>query len=178
MLILIDPNIGFENQYREMLRDWKTAGEEPQPWVLQEDDSNFPRMVQKFKNLSKGIGVPTGFVPSSTFWAYEEDSDKIVGAVNIRHSLNELLLKAWGNIGYGVSPSERKKGYATAMLNCALQECRKMKMNKVLLGCYKENIASAKTIVKNGARLENEIFDENSGKIIQRYWISLRSEAD
>lgn len=39
--------------------------------------------------------------------------------------------------------------------------------------CDKENIASAKTIIKNGGILENEIISEK-GKIEQRYWINLK----
>jgi predicted acetyltransferase len=54
-----------------------------------------------------------------------------------------------------------------------LLECKKLHLNKVLLGCYKENIGSAKTILNNGGILENEMREEGSGKIIQRYWISI-----
>lgn len=39
--------------------------------------------------------------------------------------------------------------------------------------CYNDNLASMKTILKNGGQLENEIVEDKSGKIIQRYWISL-----
>ena len=39
--------------------------------------------------------------------------------------------------------------------------------------CYKDNIASRKSIINNGGVLENEISAED-GKIDQRYWISLK----
>ena len=38
--------------------------------------------------------------------------------------------------------------------------------------CDKSNIASAKSIIKNGGILENEFIDDN-GKTQQRYWIEL-----
>ena len=38
--------------------------------------------------------------------------------------------------------------------------------------CDKLNFASAKTIIKNGGILENEIVDDD-GEINQRYWIDL-----
>lgn len=38
--------------------------------------------------------------------------------------------------------------------------------------CDKENIGSAKSIVKNGGVLENE-FINSDGKTIQRYWIDI-----
>ena len=46
----------------------------------------------------------------------------MVGAVNIRHYLNEYLLKYGGHIGDGIRPSERRKGYATKMISLALEE--------------------------------------------------------
>jgi len=176
MLNLVKPDIKHKNQYLEMLDEWKGAGEQPQPWVLQEDCSDFNAMVQKFENLSKGIDVLNGFVLSTTYWAYDDESGKILGAVNIRHYLNDMLMKVWGNIGYGIRPSERRKGYATIILKLALECCKTLKMERVLLGCYKENIASVKTILKNGGVLENEVIEENSTKIVQRYWINIKMD--
>ena len=68
-------------------------------------------------------------------------------------------------------PSERRKGYATAMIALALDECRKLGMEKVLMVCNKENTGSAKSIQNNGGVLENEINVE--GETVQRYWIQL-----
>ena len=63
-------------------------------------------------------------------------------------------------------------GYATEMIRLALFECKKLGIKKVLMVCDKSNIASARTIIKNGGILENE-FEDEKGKIQQRYWISL-----
>ncbi len=175
MLTLVKPHICYQRQYLAMLHAWEVIHEKPQTWVLQQDYSDFPALVLKFEELANDIQIPEGYVPCSTFWAYEDESDTLIGAVNIRHTLNKKLLYAWGNIGYEVRPDERKKGYATEILRLALKKCRQMKMEKVLLGCYKENSASARTILKNGGVLENEIIDKESGKIIQRYWITLQS---
>ena len=95
----------------------------------------------------------------------------MVGAVNIRHYLNEALLKNGGHIGDGVIPSERRKGIATKMIGLALQECRRLGIEKVLMVCSKDNIGSAKSIINNGGVLENEI--EIDGNTEQRYWIKL-----
>lgn len=94
-----------------------------------------------------------------------------MGAVNIRHYLNDALRKTGGHIGDGIRPSERRKGYATAMIALALEECKRLGIRKVLMCCDKENIGSAKSIVKNGGILENEV--EAEGHIEQRYWIQL-----
>ena len=95
----------------------------------------------------------------------------MVGAVNIRHDLNDYLLKYGGHIGDGIRPSERRKGYATEMIRLALEECRELGLTRVLMTCDKNNIGSAKSIIRNGGILENEVLGE--GSIKQRYWIAL-----
>ena len=95
---------------------------------------------------------------------------KIVGSIAVRHYLNDSLLKSGGHIGYGIRPSERRKGYGTKMLALALEKCREFGIEKALVTCDKVNIASAKTALRNGGVLENEVTEEN-GTIVQRYWI-------
>ena len=46
-------------------------------------------------------------------------------------------------------------------------------MTKILISCYRDNPASAKTILRNGGILENEVIDERNGSVTQRYWIIL-----
>ena len=57
------------------------------------------------------------------------------------------------------------------MISLALEECKRLGMDKVLLVCDKDNIGSVKSIINNGGVLENEVLEE--GKLIQRYWIML-----
>ena len=118
--------------------------------------------------------VCPGLVPATTFLAVDADG-KLIGMIDIRHRLNEGLLRFGGNIGYSVRPCCRRQGYATQMLALALEECRKMQMQKVLVTCNKENIGSAKTIQKNGGVLENEVAGKENGedRITQRYWMTL-----
>ena len=101
------------------------------------------------------------------------DNNKLIGLLSIRYELPENLTKIYGDIGYGVRPSERNKGYATMMLQYALSVCRNKGMTKVILGCYKDNIASAKTIQKNGGILTEENDNYKEGKISQYYLINL-----
>ena len=91
--------------------------------------------------------------------------------IDIRHRLNDYLLNLGGHIGYSIRKSERQKGYATEMLGLALKECIKLGIKKVLITCDKDNIASVKSIVNNGGKMENEISEGD--RITQRYWITL-----
>jgi predicted acetyltransferase len=110
-------------------------------------------------------------VTASVFLAIREEDNKLVGMINIRHSLNEYLYNYGGHIGYSVRRNERRKGYAREMLKIVLEECRKLEMKKVLLTCDADNIASAKIIKSCGGILENEV--PNDEELIQRYWIEL-----
>ena len=85
--------------------------------------------------------------------------------------MNEALLLNGGHRGDGVRPSERRKGIATKMISLALDECRKLGIQRVLMVCDKDNVGSAKSIRNNGGILENEIVVD--GIVEQRYWIEL-----
>lgn len=153
----------------EMLREWKATGEKIVPWAIQKTDPGDFTAYRESLEVKEGRH---GLVPDSTFFCLDEDRQKIVGAVNIRHRLNERLLRSGGHIGDGVRPSERGRGIATAMIALALEECRKLGIARVLMVCDKQNVASARSIVKNGGVLENEI--RNGDEVLQRYWIDLR----
>ncbi len=94
------------------------------------------------------------------------DNTKLIGLLNIRFDLTNELREKYGDIGYGVRPSERRKGYATKMLSYALSICKEKGMKKVILGCYDNNFGSNKTIINNGGKLyrhdneEIELSDE------------------
>jgi predicted acetyltransferase len=110
-------------------------------------------------------------IAANVFLAIEEEDNKLVGLINIRHTLNEYLYDYGGHIGYSVRKVERRKGYAKEMLKIALKRCRELEIKKVLLTCDADNIASGKTIKSCGGILENEV--PNGDKLIQRYWIEL-----
>ena len=59
------------------------------------------------------------------------------------------------------------------MIRLALIECKKLGIDKVLITCDRDNVASARSILRNGGILENE-FVNSDGVIEQRYWITLR----
>jgi predicted acetyltransferase len=124
--------------------------------------------LEKLNNFN----IKDNIIPADTFFAIRLMDSKIIGIINIRHELNESLIKIGGHIGFSVRPTERNKGYATEILRLGLLHCKKLKIERVLVTCDKSNIASAKTIIKNKGILENEYFDkELSDDIIQRYWI-------
>lgn len=89
--------------------------------------------------------------PTTTYIMYVDNYP--VGDISIRTKINDYWMKYSGNIFYKVRPSERKKGYATKMLELALDECKKMGFSEVFLQSSDGNIGSAKTIENNGGIL-------------------------
>ena len=163
----------YKEQLFEMLEEWKkdiiANHTDMSPWKIWAN--YFHDFDYYIHNLDTKEESPNGWVPDTTLFCLDKDRNIFVGAVNIRHYLNDALLKTGGHIRDGIRPSERRKGYATAMIALALDECKKLGINKVLMCCNKENIASAKSIINNGGTLENEV--EEEGHIVQRYWIQL-----
>ena len=49
------------------------------------------------------------------------------------------------------------------MIRLALEECKKLRIERVLMVCYKDNIGSRKSIINNGGILENEMLAEDIG---------------
>lgn len=163
----------YKQQLFDMMNEWCSFESE-------DKDDRTPGAIFKndyhdFDNYLDQLDIKEekdGHVPTSTFFALDEERNIFVGAVNIRHKLNDHLLSYGGHVGDGIRPSERRKGYGTEIIKLALIECQKLGIRKVLMTCDKNNIASMKTITKNGGVLENEI--EREGEMIQRYWITLK----
>ncbi|MBN1038881.1 GNAT family acetyltransferase [Clostridium botulinum] len=168
---LITLTSSYKTEWKSLISEFEENGEKLTPLAMKGHVNTFEEFLIEAYNNSKGIDLPDGIVPSDIYFLVDDNSKYLIGAIDIRHYLNEYLLKYGGNIGYGIRPSERKKGYATEMLYLALEECKTKGLSKVLITCFKSNVASANTIIKNGGILENEIAE--GGNVKQRYWIQL-----
>lgn len=116
----------------------------------------FSQYVQDKRQHSQGLRLPEGFVPD-TVLVLENDEGDYVGIFNLRHFLNEFLRKGPGHIGYGIRREYRGRGYATAGLALALEEARKIvPEDEIYLSVHKDNPASLKVQLKNGARIDHE----------------------
>ena len=98
------------------------------------------------------------------------EGDEVLGGIALRHEFNEFVRGA-GHIGYGIRPSARRRGLATWALGRMLDEARALDLEHVLVVCAADNVASARTIERNGGVLE-DIRDTEHGPA-RRYWIEL-----
>lgn len=167
-LVLLEEK--YRSQLNDMMEEWLATGEKIVPYAIRAVDYHDFEKYRRFLVYTGGP-VPEGLVPATTYFALDTQRNIFVGAVNIRHYLNDALLLNGGHIGDGIRPSERRKGFGTEMIRLALEKCREMGMDRVLMVCDRENIASARTIIKNGGVMENEVVVD--GNTEQRYWIEL-----
>jgi len=160
-------------QWRAQIADYKRK-------VVETDDTVGCGRLRKLevdewiafcRDLRAGRNLPEAYVPATQYLAVRIKDNKLVGLIQIRHTLNAFLLEYCGHIGYSVAPEERGKGYATEMLGLALKKCKTLGIGKVMVSCAEHNTASARVIQKNGGVFENEV--EYGGTVLQKYWFEV-----
>ena len=102
--------VRLTNEYREqlfeMLEEWKkdiiVNHTDMSPWKIWAND--FHDFDYYMNNLDTKEENKNGWVPDTTLFCLDKDRNIFVGAVNIRHYLNDALLKTGGHIGDGIRP--------------------------------------------------------------------------
>ncbi len=170
-ITLVRPDLS----HKEMIMDYKAEfiknNETLHGTAMLGDRESFEQWYGDVVKNSSEETVADGYVPATTLLGIDENG-RLVGFIDIRHRLNDYLAKFGGHIGYSVRKSERRKGYARQMLTAALPICKELGMDKVLVCCDKENIASANTIKSRGGVLENSL-PRPDGGFEERYWIEV-----
>lgn len=159
----------LEKGYLDYIEEWELSGEKIVPWASRREGLSFDNLIERWTRDEADEVYKNGFVPSTLYFLV--DNERVLGAIHLRHELNEKLLQDGGHIGYGIRPSQRKKGYADLMLKKLLERLKEQDYNKVLITCDDENVGSARTIEKNGGIMENKL--EFEGEVVRRYWIKL-----
>ena len=114
-----------------------------------------------------------GKCPGKTFLLIRENDNRIVGTINVRWDLNEKMLQFGGHIGYGIRPTERRKGYNKINLYLGIIEAKKVGLDRVMLDCDADNIGSDKTLQALGGTLERTEVDPSDGVLTKVYWFNV-----
>ena len=114
-----------------------------------------------------------GRCQSKTFLLIRKNDDRIIGAINVRWNLPENMKQFGGNIGYGIRPTERRKGYNKINLYLGLIEAQKLGLDRVMLDCDVNNLGSVKTMQALGGKLERTEVDPSDGILTSVYWFDV-----
>lgn len=168
MLRLVKLTPEMESEYLEFTAE--CDGDKVIPSAASIGDKTFGEYLESLKLAENKETCEERLVPATLYFLVNE-SGRILGAIHFRHYLNEYLLNFGGHIGYGIRPSERRKGYAKEQLKLMLPIAKSSGLEKVLITCDDDNEGSSKTIVACGGVLENKQMNDNT--LTRRYWIEL-----
>ncbi|MBC7959878.1 MAG: GNAT family N-acetyltransferase [Vallitaleaceae bacterium] len=167
---IVKHNEVSEAQYTSYIAEWESTGELIVPYATMRKNLSFSQIQDKWAESETKRAYQQGFVPSTLYFMVDGQG-RILGAIHFRHELNKNLLNNGGHIGYGIRPSERRKGYSKLMLTQMLKMIKAKGYDKVLITCDEDNVASAKTIEACNGIFSDRI--ESDGEWTRRYWIEL-----
>ena len=144
------------------------------------DGKSYEELLENnLKMSNKEYAYSKNRCPGKTFFLIREEDNKLVGMINIRHDLNEVMQRFGGNIGYGIRPTERRKGYNKINLYLGLIKARdEFNLEKVMLSCNVENIGSDKTITSLGGILQRCEVDPSDNKLANIYYIDVNDSIE
>ncbi len=131
----------------------------------------FSEMLAVLEKEILGVDLAPGRVPHTMLYGFLDG--KIIGRVSVRHCLNENLRKRGGHLGYWVAAEFRKQGLAKQMVGQALEYCKTLKLDSIMISCADDNTPSWKIIEHFGGKLEDRVWDEVDEETIRRYWVAL-----
>ncbi|MDF2910110.1 MAG: family acetyltransferase [Sporolactobacillus laevolacticus] len=144
MYQLVEPTLDLENNFLDYISEWEQEGDKIVPSATNRCGKAFNELIREWSINKTNAPYKKGFVPASLYFLINEHK-KIFGAIQVRHELNDFLLDYGGHIGYGIRPSERRKGLATKMLSMALEKARVLGIRRALITCDKNNRGSDQT---------------------------------
>ncbi|MEV7606764.1 GNAT family N-acetyltransferase [Paenarthrobacter sp. NPDC089322] len=177
MFELVAPNVAFHQSFLESHSEWAGDHQDGAALFMADDvtrPEGFAAWVGKLL-AAESAPVKDGMVPCTYLWITE--GPRYVGAIAFRHHLTPALLNSGGHIGYGVRPSDRRRGAATwAMRELLGRLAARGEPDRVLLTCDDDNSGSIRTIERCDGRLE-DVRTGGDGRLFRRYWIELGTPA-
>ncbi|GEK81094.1 GNAT family N-acetyltransferase [Agrococcus baldri] len=176
MITLVEPSAPLHDAWLASMREFEGAvlhGYSTFGFEVDElaEPAGFERWLERERLQNRR--ALDGFVPATAWWIVDDaEPGRVLGSIHLRHELNDWLLAEGGHIGYGVRPSARGRGVATAALRLVLDRARAMGIERVLI-CCEDNAASRATNLGAGGELEDVRVGEDGGRV-ERYWIDLR----
>lgn len=171
---LICPTIRLRDSWLAARDEWDPGAHQPGSGLHPDDEvdsgAGFSVWVRRLADEANTALPPAeGRVHADYWWIV--DGQTYLGAITLRHALNDFLLRAGGHVGYGLRPSARGRGLAAWAVRSMLPRAQQLGLDRLLVTCDDSNRASARTIEKVGGVLE-DVRQTELGPT-RRYWITL-----
>lgn len=171
---LIYPTVRLRDSWMAARDEWDPGAQQPGSGLHPDDEidsaEGFSAWVRRLTDeANTALPAAQGRVHADYWWIVEDRT--YLGAITLRHGLNDFLLRAGGHIGYGLRPSARGRGLAAWAVGSILPRAMQLGLGRVLVTCDDGNAASARTIEKAGGVLEDVRTTELG--LTRRYWIRL-----
>jgi predicted acetyltransferase len=168
---LIAPTARLYTAWLEAHAEWGPGVHEDGFGLLPSDEvdslTGFAAWVARLSGESdRAKAADAGGALCTYRWIVE--GDRVLGGIALRYGAGEFVKWA-GHIGYGIRPSARRRGLATWALGRMLDDARELGLDRVLVVCAVDNVASVRTIERHGGVLEG-IRGMKFGSA-RRYWI-------
>ena len=165
------------NEYIEMYNEFIENKSDLIPDVLElkcKNKDDYNNILIELFNRKNGKHEDIDWYKNSYYFLAFENNH-LVGIGCIRSNLTQKGHDIWGNLAYGVRPSERKKGYGTKIAKKLVNKCKELGFKEIILCHYEDNLISPKIFNKIGAKYTNSINSTVSDKKILRYEIDLKN---
>ena len=106
MLRLILPCREYLSSYAEACDEYERLGITDYRFT----DPRCTDVLQKFEDYRLERHLKPNRVGSHYYWLVDDESQRFIGEITIRHRLNAALERIGGHIGYGIRASEQGKG--------------------------------------------------------------------
>lgn len=171
--ILMKVSAEYTDQIKEYRQEFLDAGDSMDGCGSLRHLADPYEFIRKCKDYESPETLPEDKVLATQFLFVRERDNRLLGMLHVRHYFNDYLSKFGGHIGYSVRSSERRKGYGKEMLKQALPYCKELGLDRVLITCFEDNIASEKTMLANGGIYESTVYEPDEKVNLKRYWIEL-----
>lgn len=158
-----DDEAAFRAACRVMTADDFTFGLDLEPGMA------WGTYLKTLDEQRAGVTLPADRVPEAFLVA--DVAGEIVGRSSVRYTLNDVLAREGGHIGYCVLPAHRRRGYATEILRQSLVIARANGVGQALMICDDGNAGSRAVIEACGGQLESIAEIGAPARRIRRYWI-------
>lgn len=173
-IILKSPTAEYSDQIMAYRAEFLAAGDEMDGCGGLNRIENPLEWIEKCEMHSHPETCPRDKVTSTQYIAVRESDNRLVGMIDLRHSIeNPILAMYGGHIGYSVRIDERRKGYAKEMLRLCLEKAVELGLTRVMVACNDDNIGSEKTILANGGVFHHKISVVERNETFKIFWIEL-----